>query len=548
MVPQKTLAAISGAVFTSNFDGTGIDLNIYDTKGSVYLTGGPCQGGSHLEDGQYYYQVTSPNGVLLSNDAISQRLITVSGGFITASSGHVTNDVACTSDPAITVQLLPYDTTPNPGGEYKLTVATKASVEECKDFSAASSTFEICGGAESKSDNYKVGPNGDLKIVKHVDGGEISGNFGVHVDCGDDGEFDATITFPDPGFVVIPNLAAGAKCEVTETSMPNAPANFEWGQVTISGSPATVVEEDTVTVTVTNHLVHLTGALKITKVIPSVPAGFTGSFDVHVTCTGGLQFDRTIAFPTPGSVTIDDIPAGASCVVIETGKSAPPAGFQWGGSIITGPVTIAANQTADLTVTNALIEQQAGPALGLDKTNNAPIVNTLPTAAAGAIVTYTLAYTVTNPPVHLGELKDVLPVGVTYVPGSATNSSEFIFQSYTAATRTLLWKAATVTVGGSVTYRATIDANAADIQQPLVNTATIDSEETTPVSDTSRVFVAPPPQAETDVPDTAPPTDIDGSTNGSVSGGSMLLVLLVLVGLAGAVLALAPAPTRKRKS
>ena len=183
-VRRRSALALSGAVFTSNSDGTGIDLNIYDTKGAVYLTGGPCNGGSHLDDGQYYYQVTSPNGVLLSSDAISERLITIDGGFIVSSTGHVTHDVACTTAPAITVQLLPYDTTPNPGGEYKLTVATKTSVEDCKGFDSGSSTFEICGGAESKSDNYKVGPNGNLKVVKEVDGGEISGDFGVHVDCG----------------------------------------------------------------------------------------------------------------------------------------------------------------------------------------------------------------------------------------------------------------------------------------------------------------------------------------------------------------------------
>jgi fimbrial isopeptide formation D2 family protein len=534
--PQKTLA-LTGAVFTSNFDGTGIDLNIYDSKGSVYLTGGPCQGGSHLEDGTYYYEVSSPNGVLLSNDAISERLITISGGFITASTGHVTHDVACTSDPAITVQLLPYDTTPNPGGEYKLTVATQSSVEACKDFDAESSTFEICGSADSKTDNYKVGPNGNLKIVKEVDGGEISGEFGVHVDCGTDGKFDRTITFPDPGFVTISNIAAGAECTVTETSMPVAPANFEWGQVTISGK-ATIEDDSTVTVTVTNHLVHQTGSLKVTKDIPDVPEGFTGSFGIHVTCTSGVTFDRTIAFPDPGFVTIDGIAAGSVCIVIETSKSDPPAGFNWGGSAVGDPVTIVADQTANETVTNLLAEVQGTPVLTVEKSNNAANP-----ASEGANVTYTLTYTLADGPVTLGVLTDKLPAGVTYVAGTATNSSEFLFQGYDAGTRTLTWTAATVTTNGSVTYHATINAGAAALVQPLKNTATIDSEETAPDTATSNVFVAAPPLA-----DTAPPTDIAGTAgDANVSGGSMLFILLALVGLVLTIAFVAPTPAALRK-
>ncbi len=151
--------ALTGAVYTSNFDGSIINENVnYPTKQDVYLTGGPCNGGSHLADGDYYYEVKSPNGTLLSSDAIGDRKFTVADGFIQSTTGHLTHAVNC--DPAvtgITVQLFPYDDTPNPGGEYKLTVATAESVEDCDDFDADSSTFEICGQADQKSDNFKVG-------------------------------------------------------------------------------------------------------------------------------------------------------------------------------------------------------------------------------------------------------------------------------------------------------------------------------------------------------------------------------------------------------
>jgi hypothetical protein len=162
LVPSTapTLAApLSGAIYTSNFDGSIINANIYPSKDAVYLTGGPCNGGSHLEPGDYYFEVKSPSGVLLSSDAISKRRFTVGASeFIAAADpSHLTHAVNCT--PAvvgITIQLMPYADTPNPGGEYKLTVATAVSVEACDGFSPSSTTFEICNRADQKTDNFKV--------------------------------------------------------------------------------------------------------------------------------------------------------------------------------------------------------------------------------------------------------------------------------------------------------------------------------------------------------------------------------------------------------
>ena len=122
----------------------------------------------------------------------------------------------------------------------------------------------------------------------------------------------------------------------------------------------------------------------------------------------------------------------------------------------------------------------------------------------GDTVTYTLDYVVQNGPVHNGIITDVLPDGVTYVNGSASSDAQFTFIDFNVTTPgALTWKAATVSANGTLTYKVTIDEDAADLEQPLVNTATIDSDETEPGSSTSRVFAAPPVQAETSVP-TAP--------------------------------------------
>ena len=444
MAPQKALA-IEGAVFTSNFDGTGIDLNIYDDKSAVYLTGGPCQGGSHLEDGDYYFQVTSPNGQLLSSDSIGERAFTVDGGFIVSSSGHVTHDVACTSDPGITVQLMPYDDTPNPGGEYKLTVGLASDVEACDAFANDDFNFvKDCKQIETKSDNYKVGPNGDLEIVKEVEGGEASGEIVVHVDCGDAFEDDVTIDIP--GSVVIHDLPEDTECTVTEKSVTPPPAGFTWGEVEIDGSPATIEGDATVTVTITNHL--------------------------------------------------NEIP--------ET------------------------------------------PTLVIEKANDAPGVGETP-LEEGDTVAFKLDYTLTNGPVDDGVIEDVLPDGLTYVDGSATDSADFEFISYTAATRTLRWEADTVNANGSVQYEATIDDGAAELAQPLTNTACISSADTEEDCAESDVFVGTPPLAETTRPNTAPPTDIAGAGETGVSGSSLLLVMLALAGIVLAVAFVAPTPAAIRK-
>ena len=157
-LPSGNVLALTGAVYTSNADGSIINANIYAAKADVYLTGGPCNGGSHLAAGDYYFQVSSPNGVLLSSDSIGDRFFTVANDFIQSTASHVVHAVNCSpAVTGITVQLLPYDDTPNSGGEYKLTIATADTVEACAGFDDASTTFEICGQADSKSDNFKVG-------------------------------------------------------------------------------------------------------------------------------------------------------------------------------------------------------------------------------------------------------------------------------------------------------------------------------------------------------------------------------------------------------
>jgi len=168
-VSAATAAGLSGAIFTTVADGSEVNFNIYPSKDAVYLDGGPGPGAPQtaagLPDGIYVFQVTDPSGkTLLSTDPVQCRQFTVTNGIITSTApspsgcAHVTGtDI---DHGATTIQLLPYNDTPNPGGEYKVWV-TMVSDYACNadlttvDCTARGSKHGFVPG-DSKTDNFKV--------------------------------------------------------------------------------------------------------------------------------------------------------------------------------------------------------------------------------------------------------------------------------------------------------------------------------------------------------------------------------------------------------
>jgi hypothetical protein len=161
--------APTGAIFTTVVDGTEVNYNHYAAKEDVYLDGGPGPGAPQdaagLDDGVYVFMVTDPSGKkLLSTDNAECRQFTVSAGIIvdvnpsiTAGCAHNTgNDVD--HPPAITVQLMPYDDTPNRGGVYK------AWVVKVGDYGCPLDKVDCTmrgykhgfNPSDSKTDNFKV--------------------------------------------------------------------------------------------------------------------------------------------------------------------------------------------------------------------------------------------------------------------------------------------------------------------------------------------------------------------------------------------------------
>jgi hypothetical protein len=159
---------LSGAIFTTDASGVPVNLNIYDAKEDVYLNGGPGinapVGAAGLPAGTYSFQVTSPSGkTLLSTDPVACRQFTVDASGViqsVAASGACAHTTGISGDDTgITVQLFPYDDTPNNGGVYKVWV-TPTSLLDC----SAPGNKHCFVPRFSKTDNFKVRQGSAVEI------------------------------------------------------------------------------------------------------------------------------------------------------------------------------------------------------------------------------------------------------------------------------------------------------------------------------------------------------------------------------------------------
>jgi hypothetical protein len=234
-VSVAVAAALAGAIFTTTPDGGIVNENVrYEDKRDVYLDGGPPPNApataAGLPDGYYVFQITDPPGkMLLSQDPARCRVVRVQGGVIVQlvppmevpglgattnnwadngrgptepchvadlptppngpgvrgpSGRHDTNiDVDHWTDAgAIVVQMMPYGTTPNPGGVYKAWITPLATYDakvgkslaqqlndipsplpvgqqkphRCPDFCAAADAGFAPPRDQVKTDNFKV--------------------------------------------------------------------------------------------------------------------------------------------------------------------------------------------------------------------------------------------------------------------------------------------------------------------------------------------------------------------------------------------------------
>jgi len=156
---------VTGAIFTTVSDGTRVNANIYLQAQDVYLNGGPQKNGSALAPGKYYFQVTDPSGnTLLSTDPAVCRQVTVGSnglfsGYVTVAGCDVSAHAQGTSsNGAVTVQLFPFDPTPNAGGEYKAWLIAETDACNPTPDTADPKVLDFVQSC-AKTDNFKVKQN-----------------------------------------------------------------------------------------------------------------------------------------------------------------------------------------------------------------------------------------------------------------------------------------------------------------------------------------------------------------------------------------------------
>lgn len=149
--------AITGAIYTTIDNGAAVNKNIFQTCTDVYMAGGPQnQNGAGLPPGTYYFQVTTPNGDLLSSDDAVCRQLTVNNNGVIAGAASDsgtcahTNGAANNGNGATPVRLYPFNPTTNPGGEYKVWLVKKEAATIDAD-----GKHLIFDKSDSKTDNFK---------------------------------------------------------------------------------------------------------------------------------------------------------------------------------------------------------------------------------------------------------------------------------------------------------------------------------------------------------------------------------------------------------
>jgi len=231
---------------------------------------------------------------------------------------------------------------------------------------------------------------GSLVLSKTLTGGPTgyTGPFAIGYTCRLDGSPNLTGSFDlASGATSEPvQIPSGYICSADET-LPAAPDGYTFGTPQI-GAPVTIANGAQSEITVANTLTRDTGSLVIAKTLAGGPAGYTGPFTVHYSCTlGESTVTGTREVPAGGSATIEGIPTGYVCSVTETLPGAP-AGYEFAPVTITpaGPVTITKGAASEVTVANRLLFVD----VAIEKTAAAP------TYQVGQTITYYMKVTNTG--------------------------------------------------------------------------------------------------------------------------------------------------------
>jgi hypothetical protein len=385
---------VTGAIYTTTSTGTTVNGNIYQSKGAVYLSGGPQNknsaglGDSTLVPGYWVFQVTDPSGsVLLSLDSITCRVVYVNlnsggngvvdgnpvgspdstaGGFGNTSCYHA-DGTQDDFNGALPVQLCnpvnnclnntDFANTPNPGGEYKAWLTpVKDYVGPTGTCTTGNNHFGFCDSL-SKTDNFKIkNPNqADVIVCKFND---LNGNgiqdagepflpdwpitaTGVDANSptttGQDGCIDYTVsTFTNNSATV--TLTEGSETGFTQTAPANgmydANGNANCSSscpTTVSGASGTPPSGGVITVVVSP------GATVTAPFFGNTMVAALVSLQVGKTATGGNNFSWTIN-KSAGQLQMDTTNGTATFSYTVTVSHDPGTTWQVQGNIsVTNP-------------------------------------------------------------------------------------------------------------------------------------------------------------------------------------------------------------------
>lgn len=300
----------NGAIYTTVSDGTGVDVNIYDNKADVYLNGGPQNTNANgLPNGTYYYQVTDPSGgTLLSTDPARCRQLTVSGGRISGAlpqfdNCHHANGTQNTANNSIAVQLVPFNDTPNNGGEYKVWLIRQATTTVIVGDQMTSPVLNFTNN-NVKTDNFRirdfceVNPN-DPSCNPTPPDVFLSGHKFYDADA--DAVFDAG-EVPVAGVRIVISYAtpAGTFGPFTATT----DANGDWTYGPIPAGAAYNVFENVPFVDDNGDQIPDAGHYWVQTAPAADSTGFQGYTGVAAVNVTGLNFGNVCFGPASGGLTL----------------------------------------------------------------------------------------------------------------------------------------------------------------------------------------------------------------------------------------------------
>jgi hypothetical protein len=212
-----------------------------------------------------------------------------------------------------------------------------------------------------------------IKKTKVPPGMAMPASFQFAVNCTPGGP-NMTVTVPANGVAPILPVPAPATCTIVE-QVPPAPPGCSWSVSQSPAGPVAVAPGAAVVVGASNKLVcNPVGQIVINKTTIH-PAAQT-PFSFLVNCTPGGPSNLVVTVPWNGSGTVPNIPATATCTVVEQPHAAP-TGCNWVPSQVPpNPVVVTAGATVSVNVTNNLVCAPTGTLI-IKKTTVVPPV--LPT-------------------------------------------------------------------------------------------------------------------------------------------------------------------------